>query len=429
MATEGRHVDAASAAATVESANFVRIVTRADGDGIAASGVLARALSEAGRPFQVTVGRTVADRTTRAAVSDARDDEVTIVIGPSRADSIHLGSGLDEIGLDEISFDDATVDRPITLDACDLVDELGSTPDPILALAGAASAGVSPDAGETEYLLDRALDADRIERRPGVAVPTADPIDGLAHSTRCLAPWSGDPDATREALSAFATNPRSEETSEPDDPRPSTDDDHESLTEGVHESLTEDAHRRLGSIVALDVVGMEDAPPSAATAVGTLLRPYATPDHQFETVRGFADVLSATARSAPGTGVALAMGHDVTESALNRWREHGRAVHEALDGATTGRYDGLFVVGIDSGPVETVAELAVRYRSPEPTVLAIGDGDAALATLETMVFDDVDTIASELDGGTYDVAPRRAYLAYDPTVDDATVIAEVRSRL
>ena len=405
MATEGRHVDAASAAATVESANFVRIVTRADGDALAASGLLARALSEDGRPFQVTVGRTVADRTARAETGD--DDEVTILLGPSTADAIHLGAN--EAGLGD--------DRPTTLEACDLVRELGTTPNPVLALAGAAAAGVKPGTNETERLLDRALEANLVKRRPGVAVPTADPIDGLAHTTRCLAPWSGDLDATREALSPLVVD--------------SVDDggvDEAVLDEEAPagDAFGEDDHRRLGSLVALDVVGAEDAQPTAATAVATLLRPYETPTSRLETICGFADVLTATARGDPGTGVALAMGHDVVEEALNRWRYHGRAAHEALDGASTGRYDGLFVVGIDSGPVETVAEIAVRYRSPEPAVLAIGDGEAALATVDGPI-NGVASIATKLDGATYDVGSHRAYLRYESTVDDRTVIEEVRA--
>ena len=415
MATEGRHVDATSAAATVESANFVRIVTRADGDALAASGVLASALSEDGRPFQITVGRTVADRTARAETGG--DDEVTILLGPSTADAIHLGAP--EPGSGD--------DRPITLEACDLVRELGATPDPVLALAGAAAAGVEPGANESEPLLERAREADLVERRPGVAVPTADPIDGLAHTTRCLAPWSGDLEATREALSPLVAE--SVDDGESDGTVLDDDGSDEAvLDEKVPDgdALGEDDHRRLGSLVALDVVGAEDAQPTAATAVATLLRPYETPTRRLETIRGFADVLTATARGEPGTGVALAMGHDVADEALDRWRDHGREAHEALDGASTGRYDGLFVVGIDSGPVETVAEIAVRYRSPEPVVLAIGDGEAALATVDGSI-DGVDSIATKLDGATYDVGSRRAYLRYGSTVDDRTVIEEVRA--
>ncbi len=76
------------------------------------------------------------------------------------------------------------------------------------------------------------------------------------------------------------------------------------------------------------------------------------------------------------------MGHDAREPALAVWREYGRRAHNALEAASTGRYDGLFVVGIDDGPVEAVAALSTAFRSPEPLVLAVGAGEAALATRE-----------------------------------------------
>jgi len=58
-----------------------------------------------------------------------------------------------------------------------------------------------------------------------------------------------------------------------------------------------------------------------------------------------------------GHGNGARDGHDVREAALDAWREHGRRAHAALADASTGRYDGLFVVGIDDGPVEAVAQM------------------------------------------------------------------------
>lgn len=384
MSTEGRSAEAATA--PLERAAFVRVVTRADGDALAASGILARALSERATPFQVTVAETVAERTARATDADDRDDTATtLAIGACDADVARLEAG----------------DRPATLGACDLARDLGATPDPVLALAGAAAAGVEPGAGETEWLLEGAVDRGLIERRPGVAVPTADPVDGLAHSTRCRAPWSGDLAATREALASV----------------------------DLAGDLDESARERVASLVALDVVGDADATDRAAESIGRLLRPHATPRAPFETVGGYADVLAATARTEPGTGVALAMGHGAREAALDAWRTHGERAHAALDGASTGRYDGLFVVGIDDGPVETVARLAAAYRSPEPHVLAVGNGQAAIAALEPAALGPVaEAVARELDAD-YDAGRRRASLRYDPETEDATVIAAVREAL
>ncbi|RQG91918.1 exonuclease [Natrarchaeobius chitinivorans] len=403
MSTDGRTADATQATAGIESASFVHLVTRADGDALAASGLVARALADRGTPFQMTVERTVADRTHRIGAAEAGDRDLTLAIGAVDAEVPRL---------------DAT-DRAATLAAVDLVRTLEGTPEPVLALAGLVAAGVEPGAGESEWILEAARERGLIDRRPGVAVPTADPVDGVAHSTQLSTPWSGDPDAAGEALSAVGV-----------------------AVDSAAE-LDADDHRSIGSLVALEAVGTDDAPPVAAETVQRILRPYETPEAPFETVGGYADVLEASARAEPGTGVALAMGHDAREPTLAAWREHARAAHGSLARASTARYDGLSVLDIDDGPVETVARLAVEYRSPEPTVLAVGEGEAALATRNREPLGPtVERIARELenetrenpteDGDTdvgYDVGPRRGYLRYDSRVDDSTLITAVRGEL
>ncbi|WP_306056935.1 exonuclease [Natronococcus wangiae] len=388
MSAEGRTAE--PTAAPLESASFVRLVARADGDALAASGLLARAMSERDVPFQVTVGRTVAERTARATAGEPENGDVTIVVGSADADVTQLG----------------TADRPAALEAVSIVRDLGETPNPVLALGGLVAAGSEPGAGESEWLLETARDRGLVDRRPGVAVPTADPVDGLAHSTRVRAPWSGDPDAVREGLEALAL------------PEP--------------EDLEGDDHRAIGSLVALEAVGSPDAADESATAIGRALKPYATPEAPFETLGGYADVLAATARIEPGTGAALAMGHGVSEAALAAWREHGRRTHAALETASTGRYDGLFVLDVENGPVETVAEVAVAYRSPEPTALAVGNGEAAIATRAgESLGATVEAAARDIESGTdgdggYDDGRRCGYLRYDPDVDESTIIATVR---
>ncbi|MFC7323832.1 exonuclease RecJ, partial [Halorubrum rutilum] len=166
-----------------------------------------------------------------------------------------------------------------------------------------------------------------VRRRPGVAIPTADLADGLAASTLVRTPYSGDTEGARAALAEL----------------------------GLPAELDDDARRRLASLVAVDVADADGAIARAASAVERALRPYeavgdAAP---FETVGGYADVLDALAREAPGTGVALALaadpGDDLATAALDAWRSHGLAAHRALDAATTGRYDGCVVVRADVG--------------------------------------------------------------------------------
>ncbi|MDQ2049210.1 exonuclease [Natronolimnohabitans sp. A-GB9] len=411
MSTEGRSAESSPARAEpIESAGFVHVVTRADGDALAASGLLASTLADRGTPYQVSVGRTVADRTERVRDRDHAPDDVTIAVGAVD------GSDADVARLD-------ADDRPATLVALEIADALSleTTPDYGLALAGLVAAGVEPGAGESEWVLETARTQGLVERRPGVAVPTADPVDGLAHSTRLRAPWSGDPDATRDALAGLEVDLDAPETVDADD------------------------RRAIGSVVAIDVVGDADAAPAAAETIGHALRPYATPDGPFATVGGYADVLEATARVEPGTGAALAMGHTARGPAIDAWREHGRTAHTALESASTGRYDGLFVVGIDDGPVETVARLGVGYCSPEPTVLAVSEGadptsdrpddavgEAAIVTREDDALDaTVEAVARELedvgiDDVAYDGGRRRGYLRYNPDVDQSTIVQIVR---
>ncbi|WP_137289902.1 exonuclease [Natronorubrum halophilum] len=408
MATEGRSTESPSAASRrLESAGFVHVVARADGDALAASGLLARALAERGTPFQVSVDRTVADRTARVRAREPAANDVTIGVGAVDADVTRLDAD----------------DRPATLAALEFARELGATPDPVLALAGLVAAGVEPGAGESEWVLETARERGLVERRPGVAVPTADPVDGVAHSTRLCASWSGDIDAARDALAGVAVDL--------DEP----------------ESFDADDHRAIGSAIALDVVGADEADAGAAETVQRALRPYATPEHAFATVGGYADVLEATARAEAGTGAALAMGHDAHEPALEAWREYGRRAQLALEAGSTGRYDGLFVVGVDDGPVEAVARLAVAFRSPEPVVLAIGTGESAIATrnddalgatveavareLETAADADSNADSEPSHEGTiaYDSGRRRGYLRYDTGRDESTIIATVRDLL
>jgi hypothetical protein len=184
-------------------------------------------------------------------------------------------------------------------------------------------------------------------RHAGIAVPTADLVDGLAHSTLVAGPFSGTADAARDLLADVDTEGSDEET-----------------------------HRRVASLATLAVAGDEKLTERGTHAVERFLRPYV--GGPFETVGGYADVLDAVAREAPGLAVALAVGSLDSDRALQAWRRHGAGAHAALAAAKTDRYDGLWVVRCDGdAPVGTVARLAREFRSPEPVVLVVADGEAA----------------------------------------------------
>jgi hypothetical protein len=295
-------------AAGLRDADFVRLVATADGDALAATGLLARALDAAEVPYQASLAA--------APEAPATDADYTVAVG-------HADSYAD-VPLRE---------EPIALAAADIAADLTSEAvDPTLALAGAVCAGAEPSG----TYLERA----DLDRRPGVAVPTEDPVDGLAGSTLVHADFSGDQEAAEDAVSAV------------------------------------DAGRELASYVALSAV--EDAPPRASEAVERALYPYET--DRFETLGGYADVLDAVAREQPGTGLALALGHDVDETALEAWRAHGQRAHDAVREADTSRYNGVYAARVDpDAPLGTVARLLLTYRAPEPVALVATEGGAAVA--------------------------------------------------
>jgi hypothetical protein len=334
-------------------APFARLVATDDGDAVAAAGLLARALRAVGTPFQV--------RVSRDPVPDAGDDAVAVTIGADRGP--HAIPGLE---------------RPASTDAFAIARALGVEPDPVVALAGVVAAGSVLGTDGSGDALEAAEHTNRVRRRPGVALPTVDLADGLAASMLVRTPYSGAAEAARKALATL----------------------------GLPADLDDDAHRRLASLVAVDVADAEGASTRAASAVERALRPYATIGDAapFETVGGYADVLDALAREAPGTGVALALdsdsGDDVRTAALDAWRSHGLAAHRALDAATIGRYDGCLVARValagddrseedgdaasDAAAVlPTVARLVRDFRSPEPVAIAVDEGAGRLAAAAT----------------------------------------------
>lgn len=270
----------------------------------------------------------------------ATSADLTVALGrPTPRADLTLGTGDDPAAMEAF-----TVARALSEPATGRV---------VLALAGVLAAGAAPD--------ERLLAETALDRRPGVAVPVADTADGLAHSTLVHAPFSG----SRERASA--------------------------LVEGRD-------GRAVASAVALAVAGDERGVPRGATAVERLLRPHA--GGPLETVGGYADVLDAVARERPGRAVAVTLGADL--DVLPVWRDHAERAHTAVRAARTGRYDGLFVARCERGaPVGTVARLVRDYRSPEPVVLAVGEGRAAMATTPAASVDAgavMETAASAVDG-------------------------------
>jgi hypothetical protein len=363
--------DGETVARALRDAPFVRVLARADGDSLAASGVLARACRTLDVPFQIrTTSAAAPDATGRNAGSpDAGDNDTA----DRDDDSLVLAVGHESPTADLVVAGEPT---PASVTADETARALGTDPDPVLTLAGVVARESVPGDDGSEAVLDRAVETGVVERRPGVAVPVADIGDGLAHTTLAHGPYSGEIERVRADLAELA----------------------------LPAELDDDAHRSVASLVAVQTATETDATPRATEAVERLLRPYATSEAPFATLGGYADVLDAVARERPGTGVALALGHDAREAALSAWREHALVAHRALREATTGRYDGLFVARVETEvehtTLGTVARLCRDFRSPEPTVLVVGDSGAAAASVDPVgVGRALSTAVAEL-GGT-----------------------------
>jgi hypothetical protein len=349
--------DGETVARRLREAPFVRVLARADGDSLAASGVLARACRALDVPFQIRT-RPTATATDDTGTTD--DDTLVVAVGQEAATADLVVGG-------------EPTPASVTADAA--ARALGTDPDPVLTLAGVVARETVPGDAGSDAVLDDAVETGAVERRPGVAVPVADLGDGLAHSTLAHGPYAGEVERLRADLAEL----------------------------DLPAELADDDHRRLASLVAVQTATAAEATPRAAEAVERLLRPYATPDAPFATLGGYADVLDAVARERPGTGVALALGHDARESALAAWREHALVAHRALREATTGRYDGLFVARVEHevahATLGTVARLCRDFRSPEPTVLVVGDEHAAAASVDPVgVGRALSTAVAEYDG-------------------------------
>jgi hypothetical protein len=394
--------DAASTLATeLATAPFVRVYGHADGDALAAVGLLAVALRDRSVPFQIHVSTDPSgDLTAVDHDSETDDDDSrTVLVTQGRRDE------------SDLAVPPAGDSRPVSVVAAAVSRELGVEPDPLLALAGVIAGGSMPGTDGSGGLLEAAQQAGLVVRRPGVGIPTADLVDGLAHSTLIDGPFSGDTEATQALLAAL----------------------------DLPVDLDDEAQIRVASVVAIETATAETSTPNAAEAIEAALRPYETPNGPFETLGGYADVLSALARETPGLAISLVLGAaTVSTEALVTWREHATAAHRALDDPITGRYENVFVLRVRTdrpAVLSTVARIARQFRSPEPVVLIVtaepvdGQRHAAAAAAEPQGLADVlSSVATEF-GGTAGGTPTSATLQVDADVEDGDLVAAVREAL
>lgn len=384
MSTTGRQEADAPASSDVAGrlaeADFVRLVSAATGDALAATGLIARTLDGRAVPFQASTIPLPAspehETTADLHVAIGRPvDGIDAQLGdsePASAAAFEVARSLE--GSDDASLDSDAV---------------------VLGLAGVQAAGQRPGEG-----LQEAVAKHDIHKRAGVARPTDEVVDGLARHTGVLAPFSGSTDDVATLLGR----------------------------DDLTDPLEDDERRTVASLVALAVAGDESAVASAATTVEGVLNPWI--GSRFGTVGGFADVLRATAATDPGLGLELALGSGSREAALECWQDHGRRVHEAIAAAETRRFDGLVVAEATAdAPLTSVARLVRDYRSPEPIVLAVTDGTAVALADTTAGLHVGDSIASAAAGvdSRGDGTPTRGRAIY--STDTATFVDAFREEV
>lgn len=328
------HPSASDIAAQLRETDFIRLIATPDGDALAATGVLARMLDV---PFQASVAW--------ESVGESEAD-VTVTVGRSDGDVA--------ITDEPLSVRTFTIARALASGSDSDVDSSSASESGVLALALAGVVAAERDLSEHADVFEAA----NIDSRPGVGVPTANIADGLAHTTLVHAPFSGDVAAATEALSDIAAD---------------------------------ETGRTVASMLVFSIVG--EAKTRASEAIERAIHPSVAATKEarmpFATLAGYADVLDALARSWPGTGLALALGHDCSDAALDGWRGHAKAAHAAVRNADLSQYRDLVVADAsgteaDGGTIGTIARLVRDYRSPksESVVLAIADDAVAGTTIE-----------------------------------------------
>jgi hypothetical protein len=324
MATTGTRADRSEPAALaghLRGAECVRIVSRADGDGLAAAAIFGDALATLGVPRHLSMARA------REAAAP-RFEAAGTALAPGFAD---LGPACPRDSAALWAFETAR--------------ELGADPDPGLALAGAIAAG-APLQGAAL----KAVSQDGLERRPGVASPTTDVAEGLAYSGLLHAPFSGDEDAAAAFLDEL------------DRPTGQTDDSRTDLASAVALAATED---RISN--------------RAVSQLHGALAPHPSPT-DFATIEGYGDVLRAAARVEPGAALAATLGTVDAELLLDKWRSYGSDLHRAIEDLPAD--EDRVTAMVEAVSPRDVIRLGHAYRGPAAELAVAGPDSLALATTE-----------------------------------------------
>ncbi|MFB6114458.1 MAG: hypothetical protein ABEJ58_10215 [Halodesulfurarchaeum sp.] len=320
--TAARAHDTGTIATRLDAADFVHVLARKDGDALAATALVGRALDDRGVPNQVTFAdspRNVTERT--------------------RTEGTVLGIGFEST---DISLPSGT---SLSRAAANLVTSLDAERDPVLALAGALSVGAS----EQELL--EAAESDGLAKSPGIGIPVEDLSVGLAYTGLFHAEFSGDKDAAASFLDDLGIPTAAEKTI--------NDEDMQRLASAV-------------SVAASDRPAPDRAVEALTDAIGPLV-----PGGPVRTVPGYADVIGALSRNDPSFGYRFLLGHETRSNAVERWKRHTGHVHDALHGGTIEAEGDLAVLTVERADPWSVARLGRDFCVKESAILVLEEETAA----------------------------------------------------
>lgn len=314
--TEGRPAEAVASA--IETTALIRVSYRSDGPGAATAGCLAQVCSKSGIPYQLTPAPTTA--------TIANDQSPTpITVQPNGDESVALTI---REAIDSATTLAANHEVAIDADLIGALEKMWSGPD--------------VDLESRDVIAEHPAEIDD----PELGIPTAEPVPGLAYSRWIHAPFSGDEAAVADEFDDL----------------------------GIPEDTLEKGEwHTIRSLVTVDM-----AIDGSLDATRTFCTPDPAADPCYST-EGFADLLDAVGREHPGLAITLALDRTTTTSVLDVWADHCQVVHEAIDKASVGRFDGFTILDAPECPVESAAITAARTISTEPTVLVRTDTDVGIA--------------------------------------------------
>ncbi|MFB6254749.1 MAG: hypothetical protein ABEI06_09070 [Halobacteriaceae archaeon] len=369
-------LDVSAVADIITSASFVHILAIADGDGIAASGILGRTLDTINIPYQISCVQTNEAAVNRIQAGDDTTTYVTVGMQTKKQDTQIAG------------------DMPLSIGAYDIAQAIGADIDPLLAIVGSSCCAAMDD-DQVRHLQSEA----DISQQPGVAIPTDEIGQGLMYSTRFHAPFSGSEDAVKDLLESC----------------------------NIDDSPDMEAYRQLASRVALEMTTL-DAPLSAANTIAEWLKPHYIDDGPFLTVEGYADVLSVLARNDPGLAVGLALDYPVKDRALSVWRENAQRIHTIVANADIRRYQGFSVAKVQAYPW-IATRLLRKFRSKEPVMLGYTSQSLVISCpAATNALSLINTISESMDDTEIGGSKRLAFLR-SSTIDIDTSISKLEAKL